>query len=50
MSFVFTIYIHLLYEGFHKWWYPIKWMIEIMEKTIEMDDLGVPPFMKTSNI
>ena len=38
------------YGGFHKWGTP-EWMaynIILMGSPIEMDDLGVPPFQKTS--
>ena len=38
------------YGGFHKWGYPNSWMVYKGKAHLQMDDLGVPPFMETPPI
>ena len=35
------------YGGFHKWGYPNSWMVYKGKSHLEMDEMGVPPFMET---
>ena len=37
-----------IYGGFHKWGYPLKWLVYNWKSNIKTNDLRVPPFQETT--